>query len=182
MPRKGAKKSFLLTPIGVLRTPFKGLKECPFQGPKEGSLGEIILKKRFLPGLKDLKGVSHLFLLTFFDQANRKRLQTVTPYGPELHGVFATRSPHRPNPIGLSVVELVKIEGQRIFVRGVDALDGTPVIDLKPYNPEIDAYPQAVAGWYEKSKKHSKHLSKPRGPKGGILPASANIPSEKPKK
>lgn len=182
MKKKAGQKRFSLVPIGVLRTPFKRAKDCPFQGSKAGVDGEILLKKRFLSGLKDLHGVSHLFLLTFMDHARRDRFQTVTPYGPERHGVFATRSPHRPNPIGLSVVELVKIEGQRIFVRGVDALDGTPVIDIKPYNPEIDAYPQAVAGWYENSKKHSKPLSKTRGPKGKILPAGANIPSEKPKK
>jgi tRNA-Thr(GGU) m(6)t(6)A37 methyltransferase TsaA len=108
------------------------------------------LKRQFLPALKDLDGVSHLYLLTFMHGADRKRLQTVTPHGPEIHGTFATRSPHRPNPIGLNVVELVKIEGRRLHVRGVDCLDGTPVIDIKPYNPDFDVFPRAVVRWFNK--------------------------------
>lgn len=180
MERKAGKKIFPLIPIGVLRTPFKRAEDCPFQGSRAGVTGEILLKRRFLPGLKDLKDISHLFLLTFMDQACRNRLQTVTPYGPERRGVFATRSPHRPNPIGLSIVELVKVEGQRIFVRGVDALDGTPVIDIKPYNAEIDAYPHAVAGWYEKSKKRTKVFSRTRRTKEKILTANETLDPGKP--
>jgi len=153
MVRKDPKNPFSLIPIGVLHTPFKRTKECPLQGSGAGATGEIVLKKRFLPALKDLEGVSHLFLLTFMHQADRNRLQTVTPYGPEVHGTFATRSPHRPNPIGLSVVELIKIEDCRLHIKGTDCLDGTPVIDIKPYNAEFDAFPRAAAGWYEKAKK-----------------------------
>jgi tRNA (adenine37-N6)-methyltransferase len=153
MTKESSKKAFSLIPIGVLHTPFKRTKECPFQGSRAGATGEILLNKRFLPALKDLEGVSHLFLLTFMHRADRNRLQTATPYGPEIHGTFATRSPHRPNPIGLSIVELVKIEGCRLHIRGVDGLDGTPVIDIKPYNTDIDAIPRAVIGWYEEAKK-----------------------------
>ena len=121
-----------------------------------GVIGEIVLKRQFLPALKDLEGVSHLYLLTFMHGADRKKLQTVTPHGPEIHGTFATRSPHRPNPIGLNVVELVKIEGRRLHVRGVDCLDGTPVIDIKPYNPDIDAFPRAVVRWSKEVRKKRK--------------------------
>jgi tRNA-Thr(GGU) m(6)t(6)A37 methyltransferase TsaA len=132
------------------------MKDCPFQGAWAGTVGEILLKKRFLPALKDLDGVTHLFVLTFMHLADRKRLQTVTPHGPEIHGTFATRSPHRPNPIGLNVVKLMKIEGCRLYVQGLDCLDGTPVIDIKPYHPDIDAFPRAVAGWYAKIKGRKK--------------------------
>lgn len=156
MIKKDTKKPFLLIPIGVLRTPFKRREECPFQGARAEATGEIVLDKHFQPALKDLDGVTHLFVLTFMRQADRKRLQTVTPYGPEIHGTFATRSPHRPNPIGLNVVRLLKIKGRRLFVRGVDCLDGTPVIDIKPYHPGIDAFPRAVAGWHQKVRKKRK--------------------------
>ena len=149
-------KHFRINPIGIIHTPFNRREECPFQGAGGKVTGEIILNKDLQPALKDLDRVTHLFLLTFMDHANRKRLQTVTPHGPGIHGTFATRSPHRPNPIGLTVVRLIKIKGCRLHVRGVDCLNGTPVIDIKPYHPEIDAFPRAVAGWYEKGKKQAK--------------------------
>ena len=151
-----SKRVISVAPIGVIHTPLKRMKDCPFQGARTATVGEILLKKRFLPALKDLDGVSHLYVLTFMHSANRRRLQTVTPYGPEIHGTFATRSPHRPNPIGLTVVRLLKIDGCRLRVRGVDYLDGTPVIDIKPYHPRIDAFPRAVVGWYEKVRKKAK--------------------------
>lgn len=150
------KVAFSVNPIGILHTPFKRMDECTHQGRERGADGEVILDEQFLPALKDLEGVTYLFLLTFFHLADRRRLQTITPHGSEIHGTFATRSPHRPNPIGLSVVELIKIEGCRLCVRGVDCLDGTPVIDIKPYNPDIDAFPRAKTGWYEKGKKQRR--------------------------
>ena len=146
-------KYFRVIPIGIIRTPFKRREECPFQGVKAKAIGEIVLDKRLLPALRDLDGVTHLFLLTFMHFADRKRLQTVTPHGPQVRGTFATRSPNRPNPIGLTVVELLGIDGHRLRVRGVDCVDGTPVIDIKPYVAEIDAVPKAVAGWFDRSQK-----------------------------
>ncbi len=151
-----SKKTFSVLPIGIVHSPFKRMEDCPFQGAKAGTVGEVVLKEQFLPALKDLEGISHLYLLTFMHSADRKRLQTVTPHGPEIHGTFATRSSHRPNPIGLAVVELLKIDGCRLRIRGVDCLDGTPVIDIKPYNPDIDAFPHAIAGWYEKARRREK--------------------------
>ena len=141
-------KHFRINPIGIIHTPFNRREECPFQGAGGKVTGEIILNKDLQPALKDLDRVTHLFLLTFMHHADRKRLQTVTPHGPGIHGTFATRSPHRPNPIGLSVVRLMKIKGCRLYVQGVDCLDGTPVIDIKTYNPDIDVFPRTVAGWY----------------------------------
>jgi formylmethanofuran dehydrogenase subunit E len=149
-------KHFRINPIGLVRTPFKEKDECPFQGAQAKVQGEIVLDEHLQPALKDLDKVTHLFLLTFMDRADRKKLQTITPHGPEIHGTFATRSPNRPNPIGLSVVRLMKIEGCRLYVEGVDCLDGTPVIDIKPYNPDIDSFPRAMAGWYEKAKRRKK--------------------------
>jgi tRNA-Thr(GGU) m(6)t(6)A37 methyltransferase TsaA len=156
MIKKDSRKPFSLIPIGVLHTPFKRSEECPFQGAHAKATGKIVVDKRFQRALKDLDGVTHLFLLTFMHLADRKKLQTVTPHGPDIHGTFATRSPHRPNPIGLSVVRLIKIKGRRLYVQGVDCLDGTPVIDIKPYNPDIDAFPRAVAGWHKKVKKEKR--------------------------
>ena len=160
MIKKDPKKPFSLIPIGVLHTPFKRSEECPFQGARAEATGEIVLNKHFQPALKDLDGVTHLFVLTFMHLADRKRLQTVTPHGRETHGTFATRSPHRPNPIGLNVVKLLKIKGRRLYVQGVDCMDGTPVIDIKPYHPEIDAFPHAMAGWLEKVKRKGKRKGK----------------------
>jgi tRNA (adenine37-N6)-methyltransferase len=151
--KEAAMTYFRIRPIGIIHTPFKRREECPFQGAKGKAMGEILIDQHLLPALKDLSGVTHLFLLTFMHLADRKRLQTVTPHGPEIRGTFATRSPHRPNPIGLTVVELLKIDGHRLRVRGVDCLDGTPVIDIKPYVAEIDAVPGAGAGWHKKSRK-----------------------------
>jgi len=153
-------KHFRITPIGIIHTPFKRMDECPHQGRERGAEGEVILDERLLPALKNLEGVTHLFLLTFFHLADRHRLQTVTPHGPEIRGTFATRSPHRPNPIGLTVVEILKINGYRLHVRGVDCLDGTPIIDIKPYVTDIDLFPQAVTGWVKKSKNKGRGMPK----------------------
>ena len=140
-----------ILPIGVIRTPFKSREACPRQGRPSGAEGEVILRRDLLPGLKDVQGCSFLILLSYFDQADRARLQTQTPQGSEIRGVFATRSPNRPNPIGLHIVELIKMEGTHLHVRGVDCLDGTPLIDIKPYVADLDSVPEARGAWHEKT-------------------------------
>lgn len=103
--------------------------------------------EEFLPGLADVEGCTHLFLLRWLDRADRKMLKAFPPHDGKEHGVFATRSPNRPNPIGLGVVELLEVSGGRLRVRGLDALEGTPLLDIKPRFSEVDSIPDATVGW-----------------------------------
>jgi tRNA-Thr(GGU) m(6)t(6)A37 methyltransferase TsaA len=104
--------------------------------------------EEYEPGLKDIEACSHLIVLYLQDRGDRNKLQTRTPWGPEVHGVFATRSPNRPNPIGICTVELVERKGRRLTVRWMDALDQSPLIDIKPYSAGVDAVPEARIGWH----------------------------------
>jgi tRNA-Thr(GGU) m(6)t(6)A37 methyltransferase TsaA len=135
--------------IGRIRTPWHDRADCPKNGAETGVVCSIELDPRYAPGLKDLETCSHLIVLYWMDRAPRNLLlQRPRNYG-ELRGVFALRSPVRPNPIALSVVELVAIEGSTLRVRGLDCFDGTPLIDLKPYFASIDSKPAATVGWHE---------------------------------
>jgi len=135
-------------PIGILHTPFSNLEDMPIQPRGAGGIkGELILDEQFVPGLKDLDGFSHIYLLYFFHKVTNFKL-TVTPFLDHTpHGLFATRAPKRPNPIGLSVVRLVGIEGNRLLLEDVDMLDGTPVLDIKPYVPAFDQPEGVRVGW-----------------------------------
>ncbi len=137
-------------PIGSIHSPFKDLKDMPIQPTGQASAPGIAeVFPEFAPGLKDLEGFSHVILLYHLNEVRRVDLM-VTPFlGSERRGVFATRAPTRPNPIGLSVVELVRIEGNRLYLGNVDILDGTPLLDIKPYVPEFDQPVAARVGWLE---------------------------------
>jgi tRNA-Thr(GGU) m(6)t(6)A37 methyltransferase TsaA len=117
--------------------------------PRGGSgiVGEVIVKERYAAGLADLGGFSHIYLLYRFHRARRVELQVVPFMDRVLRGVFATRSPLRPNHIGLSLVELVSIEGARLKIRNLDILDNTPLLDIKPYIEQFDKIENAAAGW-----------------------------------
>lgn len=123
-----------MTPIATMRTPFADTKEIP-KGPgaRHDAEGVIEVRPDLEAGLQDIEGFSHLFVLWVFHRVDGYDLVAHPPSDDRPHGVFATRSPRRPNPIGLTVVELLRREGTRLFVRGVDMLDGTPVLDIKPY-------------------------------------------------
>jgi tRNA-Thr(GGU) m(6)t(6)A37 methyltransferase TsaA len=140
-------------PIGVIHSPFKDLEDMPIQPAGEASApGSIEILPDFVEGLKDLEGFSHVILLYHLHRVRSSKL-TVTPFlGSQPRGIFATRAPTRPNPIGLSVVKLIRIEGNRLYVENLDILDGTPLLDLKPYVPEFDRQPQARIGWLEQVK------------------------------
>jgi len=140
-------------PIGIIHSPFKDLEGMPIQPTGETSApGTIEIYPEYAQGLKDLEGFSFIILLYHFHQVSRSSLM-VTPFlGSEGRGVFATRAPTRPNPIGLSIVKLVKIDGSRLYVENLDILDGTPLLDLKPYVPEFDWRPDARIGWLESVK------------------------------
>jgi tRNA-Thr(GGU) m(6)t(6)A37 methyltransferase TsaA len=137
-------------PIGSIHSPFKDLKDMPIQPTGHASapgIAEIL--PEFAEGLKDLEGFSHVILLYHLHAVRRVDL-SVTPFlGSEVRGVFATRAPTRPNPIGLSVVELVRVEGNRLYLGNVDILDGTPLLDIKPYVPEFDQPVDVRVGWLE---------------------------------
>jgi len=136
--------------IGSIHSPFKDLKDMPIQPTGQASapgIAEVL--PEFASGLKDLEGFSHVILLYHLHAVRRVDL-TVTPFlDSEVRGVFATRAPTRPNPIGLSIVELVRVEGNRLYLGNVDILDGTPLLDIKPYVPEFDQPEAARAGWLE---------------------------------
>jgi tRNA-Thr(GGU) m(6)t(6)A37 methyltransferase TsaA len=141
------------TPIGVIHTPFKDLDSMPIQPACETSAaGEVEIYPPYVDGLKDLDGFSYIVLLYHLHAVKRVSLQ-VTPFlDDQPHGLFATRAPTRPNPIGLSVVRLTGIKGNMLSVDDVDILDGTPLLDIKPYIPEFDHHPDAKIGWLEKAR------------------------------
>jgi tRNA-Thr(GGU) m(6)t(6)A37 methyltransferase TsaA len=137
-----------LHPIGIISTPFHESKGTPIQ-PKaaEGAPGTVKLFPEFCQGLQDLDGFSHIFLIYHFHHCQGFSL-LVKPFLDEVkRGVFATRAPARPNPIGLSVVRLDGIEGDTLHIRDVDMLDGTPLLDIKPFVPDFDNRDQVRIGW-----------------------------------
>jgi tRNA (adenine37-N6)-methyltransferase len=145
-------ESLTLKPIGVIHSPFSDAKSMPIQPVSENSAaGRVEVFPEFAEGLKDLEGFSHLLLLYHFHRSRPYSL-SVTPFlDTEPRGLFATRAPNRPNPIGLSLVRLVRIEGPRLHVENIDVLDGTPLLDLKPHVPDFDCVPSARIGWLEKA-------------------------------
>lgn len=150
----GNKESaFVLEPIGVVRSPYREKGDAPHQGRFSQDVCLIEVFPKFEPALKDVETCSHLVVLYWFDRARRDVLLTRTPHGPKEHGVFATRSPNRPNPIGFSVVKLLERRGAKLRVLGLDALDGTLVLDIKPYSSEIDSVSEARIGWFEEARR-----------------------------
>ncbi|MBM4241320.1 MAG: tRNA (N6-threonylcarbamoyladenosine(37)-N6)-methyltransferase TrmO [Euryarchaeota archaeon] len=131
-------KQFKLYPIGIIRSPYKKQSEAPRQGRDSDKLSEIIIFDECAEGLRDLERYSHLIVLYWLDRANRNQLTAIPPGKVKERGVFSTRSPNRPNPIALCLAEIIRIENTIITVKGLDALDKTPLLDIKPYIFEID--------------------------------------------
>jgi tRNA-Thr(GGU) m(6)t(6)A37 methyltransferase TsaA len=129
--------------IGRIRTPFKSRADCPKNAGEPKTEGRVEVDARFAAGLEGLARCSHVFLLYWMDRARRDLMQQVPAHLGHARGTFALRSPVRPNPIALSVVELLGIEGTTLRVRGVDCIDGTPLIDVKPYFASVDSVPDA---------------------------------------
>ena len=137
-------------PIGILRTPFNTISEMPIQpSGANGAKGTIEMNPDLTPGLFDLEGFSHLILIYHFHLVCGYKLYVVPFMDDKPHGIFATRAPARPNPIGISVVELKKIENNILYIEGVDMLNGTPLLDIKPFFTKYDNRPDAKAGWLE---------------------------------
>lgn len=139
-----------MRPIGVISTPFATLADCPRNGRQldPAPVCTVRLALEFVPGLRSLEGFSHLILLYWLDQSKGPLLQLKPPFDGELRGIFATRAPRRPNPIGLSVVVFDGFDGEdTLKVRYLDCVDGTQLLDIKPYLPSTDAEPGARMGW-----------------------------------
>ncbi|MGO0122089.1 tRNA (N6-threonylcarbamoyladenosine(37)-N6)-methyltransferase TrmO [Desulfothermobacter acidiphilus] len=128
-----------LTPVGIIHSPYRLQGEAPRQGRFADSVAELEIFPPFAAALKGIERHRYLIVLYWCDKAQRDRLQTRTPHGPEIFGVFACRSPSRPNPLAFCVVRLLEVRDNRLLVQGLDALDGSPLIDIKPYVPEIDS-------------------------------------------
>jgi len=134
--------------IGTIHSPFKELENMPIQPPgAKGISGEVVVFDQYADGLSDLDGFTHIYLLYHFHMAPRTELMVVPFLESKKRGVFATRSPLRPSHIGISIVELISVNNNRLKVQGIDILDGTPLLDIKPYVPRFDHRPDATSGW-----------------------------------
>ena len=143
-----------MQPIGIIHTPFRQLAEMPIQpAGAAGVQGTVEIFEPFRAGLKDLDGFSHIILLYLFHGSQGFSLEVVPFLDTQPRGLFATRAPRRPNPIGLSTVRLDRIENGNLQVRNVDILDKTPLLDIKPYVPEFDAQTEVRSGWLEQARK-----------------------------
>ncbi|MGA7975407.1 MAG: tRNA (N6-threonylcarbamoyladenosine(37)-N6)-methyltransferase TrmO [Pseudolabrys sp.] len=139
--------------IGRIRTPWTDRKQCPKNARGSEVACTIELDPRFTDALKDVETCTHLVLLYWMDKAPRNLVRQVPGHGASggaQHGTFALRSPARPNPIAMSVVKLLGIDGNKLSVVGLDCLDGTPLLDIKPYLPTVDSVPEAVCGWRQR--------------------------------
>lgn len=145
-----------LTPIGTARTPFSDTKQIP-KGldAKHDAEGVLEIHGDLEPGLADIEGFSHLYVIWLFHRADGCDLVARPPSDDRPHGVFATRSPRRPNPLALTVVQLLRRDGPRLHVRGVDMLDGSPILDIKPYLSSVPA-DQIRRGWLAEAEKRGK--------------------------
>ena len=143
-------KPWIFEPIGVIRTPFRERLSVPRQPAEAAEVAgeiELFAGKNYEHALEDIGAWSHLWVIFVFDRNGGWRPKVLPPRSERRRGVLATRAPYRPNPLGLSVVRLDSVEGLRLRVRGVDMLDGSPVLDIKPYVPYTDAVEEASGGW-----------------------------------
>jgi len=144
-------KPILIHPIGIIHSPYKSPADMPIQGTFKGEVeGWIELKKEYTAGLKDLDQFSHAILLYHFHKSHTEDVEGKPFLENRKHGIFAIRSPHRPNHIGFSIVSIKKIVGNQIHFGEVDVLDGTPLLDIKPYIKYFDKRDDVVCGWVDK--------------------------------
>lgn len=138
-----------MRPIGLIHTPFTDPQRTPIQAARSTASGQVEVHPEFAGGLEGLDGFSHIHLLYIFHRSSGFSLRVKPFLDDQVHGVYATRHPARPNAIGLSVVKLLSIRDNVLEVEGVDMLDGTPLLDIKPYVPEFDLRMEARTGWFE---------------------------------
>jgi len=150
-------------PIGVIHSPFKEPKGTPIQPASgKGIGGTVEVFPEYAKGLKDVDGFSHIILIYHFHLSRGASLEAKPYMDDEVRGIFAIRGPSRPNPIGISVVRLLKIEGRILHIQDIDIVDGTPLLDIKPYVPEFDTREVVKIGWLEK-RVHKLSTSKDDG-------------------
>lgn len=136
-----------IKPIGIIHTPFKCKKDMPIQAFRLKLVGEVVIFEEYQEGLEGIEGFSHLILLYKFHRSRGYHLKVKPFLEKKLRGLFATRYPRRPNQIGLTVVELLRREGNLLFVKGVDIIDGAPLLDIKPYLPNLEPKEKIKIGW-----------------------------------
>jgi tRNA-Thr(GGU) m(6)t(6)A37 methyltransferase TsaA len=146
---------FIMHPIGIIHSPYTELEGMPIQASCSKAKGVVEVNPEYAKGLQDLEGFSHIFLLYAFHKSSGYSLIVKPFLDDQLHGLFATRYPARPNPLGLSVVRLIARHGNTLEIEGVDVLDGTPLLDIKPYVPEFDIRTDTRNGWYPDQNKGS---------------------------
>lgn len=145
-------------PIGILHTPFHQPTGMPIQPSSQATReGHAEIFPQFAAGLKDLEGFSHIILIYFFHEQKKRELIVQPFLDDSSHGVFATRAPSRPNPVGLSVVPLARRSGNILYLENLDMLDGTPLLDVKPYVPDFDEYKHVETGWLDHKHAKMKH-------------------------
>jgi len=146
-------KEITIKPIGIMHTPHKDIKDMPIQPlAAPGVKGYIELLPEYEAGLKDIEGFSHITLFYHFHKIQGYELEVVPFMDNEKRGIFACKAPKRPNAIGISTVKLIKVEGNIIHIEEVDMLDGTPLIDIKPFYPRYDNRENVKIGWLEKNR------------------------------
>jgi len=151
------KKEIKLKPIGIIHTSYKEPKGIPIQGKfKKGVTGTARIFPEYKTGLKDIEGFSHVILIYHFNRSKEEKLTSKPFLEDTEHGIFAIRSPHRPNHIGFSIVKLKSVKGNTITFSEVDILDGTPLLDIKPYVKHFDNRERAKNGWIDKHFKTGK--------------------------
>jgi tRNA (adenine37-N6)-methyltransferase len=143
---------FLMKPIGVIHSPFEDKKTTPIQAARSQAVGEVIVFPEYETGMEGIEGFSYLILIYVFHLSEGYSLSPKPFLDDQERGLFTTRHPSRPNPIGISTVKLVERVGDRLIIEGVDVLDGTPLLDIKPYIPDFDYRPVGRTGWYENRK------------------------------
>lgn len=139
----------IVEPIGIIHTPFNHKEDAPIQPSRSRALGDVEVFKEYEEGLEDIEGFSHIILIYQFHKSEGYSLK-VKPYlDDNLRGLFATRAPRRPNQIGLSVVKLLKRKENILFIEGIDVLEGTPLLDIKPYVPDFHPKEEVKVGWLQ---------------------------------
>lgn len=141
--------SMKIRPIGIIHSPFKSKEDTPIQPPRSQATGKIEIFREYEEGLDDVDGFSHLILIYWFHKSQGYSLKVKPFLDTQLRGLFATRAPRRPNQIGLSVVRLLERKENILYVRGIDVIDGTPLLDIKPYVPEFEPEEEIKIGWLE---------------------------------
>jgi len=146
-----------LHPIGEIHSPYKESKDIPIQGRfKDNIEAWVELNEEYVKGLRDLDKFSHAILIFYFHKSDKESIEGKPFLEDEKHGIFAIRSPHRPNHIGFSVVKIKKIDGNKLYFTQVDMIDGTPLLDIKPYVKYFDSRENVISGWLDKHFKNGK--------------------------